>query len=460
MVMSMSEPKRQPRERDETFTGKFTHRWVDATKPKEREVQYAERLKKGLSLMLYVSPKPHGTKTWRALFYEKGKPRSRKLGTFPKLTVAKARQEAEEFDPEKAIAATKAGTFKDVAEEWLVRHVDKQGLRTKYEIERQLKKYVYPRWQSKSIFEISRKDVNDLLDKIEDTVRVEREKRDRKKGRTKGGSDRTKMPGAPMADYVLTTIRSIMTWYALQNDKYNSPLVPRMKRDTRKPDQKKRRRTLDHDEVRAVWEACEELGDYGALTRMLLLTAQRLRKVSEMRWDDIVDGVRFKDEQHRQQVADNVWVIRTEDGEKGNAGALQLPQMALDILAKLPRIEDSPYVFPAARGNGTIRSFSRRKKDLNKALHKKLPNMHPWVLHDLRRTARTLMPEIGIPDNIAERALGHAIAGVEGTYNRYSYFRQKSEALQKLAAHVDRIVNPPDGTNVVPLRPQAGSATA
>ena len=49
----------------------------------------------------------------------------------------------------------------------------------------------------------------------------------------------------------------------------------------------------------------------------------------------------------------------------------------------------------------------------------------------------------------AERVLGHAIGGVEGIYDRHSYATEKADALRKLAALIERIVNPP-ADNVVP----------
>ena len=77
--------------------------------------------------------------------------------------------------------------------------------------------------------------------------------------------------------------------------------------------------------------------------------------------------------------------------------------------------------------------------------------MARWTLHDLRRTARSLMSRAGVPRDHAERVLGHAIAGVEGVYDRHAYEDEKADALDKLAQLIDRIVNPPDQTNVVPL---------
>lgn len=64
-----------------------------------------------------------------------------------------------------------------------------------------------------------------------------------------------------------------------------------------------------------------------------------------------------------------------------------------------------------------------------------------WTLHDLRRTAKTMVVRAGVRPDISERVLGHAIAGVEGVYDRHSYLDEKREALEKLAAIVEGIVN-------------------
>ena len=48
--------------------------------------------------------------------------------------------------------------------------------------------------------------------------------------------------------------------------------------------------------------------------------------------------------------------------------------------------------------------------------------------------------------------LGHAIPGIEGVYDRHAYTKEKAEALAKPAAMIEQIINPPEQTNVVPLR--------
>lgn len=51
------------------------------------------------------------------------------------------------------------------------------------------------------------------------------------------------------------------------------------------------------------------------------------------------------------------------------------------------------------------------------------------------------MSRAGVRPDIAERIMGHAIAGVEGVYDRHSYREKKADALRKLAGLIDGIVN-------------------
>jgi integrase len=74
-----------------------------------------------------------------------------------------------------------------------------------------------------------------------------------------------------------------------------------------------------------------------------------------------------------------------------------------------------------------------------------------WTLHDLRRTARSLLSRSGVDADTAERCLAHAIRGVRGTYDRHRYMDEKACAFEALAAMIDRILHPP-AENVVPLR--------
>jgi integrase len=236
--------------------------------------------------------------------------------------------------------------------------------------------------------------------------------------------------GARQADMVLAIVRKITHWYQARNDDYVSPVVRGMART--KPADRKGKRILDDDEIRAMWNAADDCGTFGALVKILLLTGQRREKVVTMQWDDI---------------GDDVWKIPSESREKANAGVLRLPDMALAIIKIRPQIDENPFVFAAGAGKGPFNSFSQRKAELDE----KLPDMPRWVLHDLRRTARSLMSRAGVRPDIAERVLGHAIVGVEGVYDRHTYADEKTDALKRLAALVETILSPADKANVVPI---------
>jgi integrase len=91
----------------------------------------------------------------------------------------------------------------------------------------------------------------------------------------------------------------------------------------------------------------------------------------------------------------------------------------------------------AGRGGSHFKGYSKSKA----AFDAKAP-LPQWQLHDLRRTARSLMSRAGVRPDIAERVLGHAIKGVEATYDRHSYSAEKAHALNALASLIENILAP------------------
>ena len=349
---------------------------------------------------LHIRITPKGAKSfWAVARDPSGEQSWEKIGDAI-IGIDKARAEAKRVI--KAIVEGKdpAGpqSFKMVAEDWFERHVNKKdrALRSAKNIRRYLDKHILPEWRGREFTSIKRSDVTRLLDHVE----------------TKAG------PVA--ADLVLSTISSIFLWYANRADDYASPIIRGMRRS--QPKERARKRILDDNELRAVWKAAESNGVFGAFVRLALLTGQRKEKVASMKWEDI-DG--------------SVWHIPTEKREKGNAGDLELPQIAFDIINAQSRFASNPYVL-AGRGGSHFNGFSEGKK----AFDAKVPIPH-WTIHDLRRTARSLMSRAGVDSNIAERVLGHAIKGVEGVYDRRSYTPEKAQALRKLAGLIQLILAGP-----------------
>ncbi len=359
----------------------------------------------------YVRVMPSGAKSFVTVAYTpSGKQVWTTIGAAD-LGIEQAREQAREAIKRvrsglPAIEA-KAATYGEVAADWQKRHVQAKGIRTAYNIGRLLDRHVLPAWQDREFTSIRRSDITALLDKVEDKH------------------------GTRQADIVLTIIRSICNWYAARHDDYAVPIVRGMQRESSQA--QARSRVLDDDELRVIWQVSETNGQFGAVVRLALLTAQRRAKVIGMRWAEISE--------HGE------WSVPHEHREKGNAGALVLPKQAVDIINAQTRLGANPYVFAASRGDSHFGGLSKLKL----ALDAKLPQgTAPWTLHDLRRTARSLMSRAGIPSEHAERVMGHSIPGVEGIYDRYSYRDEKANALARLAALIDGIVHPRD--NVTPLR--------
>jgi integrase len=74
-----------------------------------------------------------------------------------------------------------------------------------------------------------------------------------------------------------------------------------------------------------------------------------------------------------------------------------------------------------------------------------------WVVHDLRRTARTLLSRAGVDSDVAERCLGHAVGGVRAVYDRHRFEAEMRGAFERLAALIETIIRGP-AANVVPIR--------
>jgi integrase len=371
----------------------------------------------------YVRVTPNGVKTFVAVARDPTNDRQvwATIGGADLLTVEEAREKAR--DAIKRIKAgkspfetpVKAESFEDVAEQWMKRHVAAKGLLSAGDLARLLKTHVYPRWGNRPFLDIRRSDVAALLDHVEDNC------------------------GARQADMILAIVRSVMNWRAARSDDYSAPISRGMRRTN--PKERARSRTLSDDDLRAVWRAAEDDGAFGAFVRLLLLTGQRRDKLASMRWTDVAP--------------DATWMIPAEAREKGNGGELKLPKAAIDIIRAQPMIGDSPYVFAGRSVKGKehayLSGYGKRKRAFDTKVGAALGETPPpWTLHDLRRTARSLMSRAGVPSEHAERVMGHVQGGVEGVYDRHHYRPEKAAALAKLAALIDAIVHPRDTVVTMP----------
>jgi integrase len=240
-----------------------------------------------------------------------------------------------------------------------------------------------------------------------------------------------------MADQTLAYLRKAFNWYAVNggDDEFTSPIVRGMARTN--PKDRARTRVLSDAEIRAIWPVLADAGTFGALIKTLLLTAQRRDEVAHMSRKEISE--------------DGTWTIPADRYKTKRPNHVPLSKAALALIEAQRKLDDCDFVFPS-RVKTPYSGFGKSKAKLDKAVlaavkkqAQKGARVQPipnWTLHDLRRTAKTLMARAGVRPDISERVLGHVIAGVEGTYDRHSYADEKRDALEKLAAMIERILKP------------------
>jgi integrase len=365
----------------------LTDRFCAGAKPRAGEVQtdYFDTQASGLALRV-----SEGRKSW-TFHYTLDKRRRLTFGAYPAISLAGARTRADEARA--AIAAgqhpslTATETFRDICESYMAR--DGAKLRSAEWRKGVLDRHVYPTLGARPIAEIRRSEIVRLLDGIEERS------------------------GAAMATATLALIRKVMNWHAMRSDDFLSPVVRGMGRTH---SEQARDRVLSDNELRAIWKV--QGGMFSNYIRFLLLTAARRNEVAGMTWREL-------------QGSD--WVLPAARNKTGVELVRPLSRAAQAILASLPK--DGEFVFSPNGGDKALASFSHHKDTFDKA-----SGVRGWRIHDLRRTARSLMSRAGVDKDHAERCLGHVIGGVRGVYDRHEYYAEKQQAFEALAALIERIV--------------------
>ena len=298
--------------------------------------------------------------------------------------------------------ASRTGTLRMVALDYF--RLEGKKIRTMGERISSFERLVFPRLGDRPIDQIKRSDIVKLLDHIE------------------------KEHGPSAADKTLAFLSKLFRWHAVREDEFVSPVVPGMART--KPHERARARILNDAEIAAVLRTVEtHPGPFSSLVTFLLLTAARRSEASDMTWAEVKDGI---------------WTLPAARCKVKRDMVFPLSAAAQSVLKRIPRIDGCVYVFSNS-ARRPMSNFGNAKAKLDEA-----SGVSGWTLHDLRRTARSLMSRAKVPADIAERCLGHVIGGVRGTYDRHAYFDEKKAAFEALTAEVERIRETPGNTLQAP----------
>ena len=383
----------------------------------------------GFGLRLFSAT---GTRSWCLMTRMNGKQRRFTLGRFPDMGLKDARNTATTYlemiadgeDPLEGESTDTTSTtepdgltFGELAEsyikiECLERRLENgkvlsPKLKRGWEVERIIRRELMPTWRDRPIAELRRRDAIKLTEALVDA-------------------------GKPAAAHRLfEIIRRVGRWAARRDEIDFNPFAEMDPPATKVI----RDRYLKPDEIVAVWRAWDAMGyPFGPLGKMLLVTAQRLSEVAQMQWSEIDRDTA-------------TWTIPAERTKSKRESEVPLSSLALEILDALPQFSAGDRAFTTTNGRRPVSGFSKMKSRSDE-----LSEVNDWRLHDLRRTARTGLAELGVPQIVAEKVLNHAERNqLVKTYDRHEYADEKRDALERWARHVRDIIEPPP-ENVVRMR--------
>jgi integrase len=402
---------------------KLTTLAVEAAKPRHgKRTEYPDAGCPGLFLVV----QPSHVKSWALRFRFNGKSRKLTIGPANELTLAAARAAAaahhveieQGIDPAAAKQTARATSREqaahrasDTIEVMIERFLAEYARRKTREItwrsyERVLRRHVIPRWPGRTIHEIRRRDIIDLIEGIAEATPY-------------------------MANRLRAVLSKFFSWLVARDVIKFSPVA-----GVERPGvEAARDRVLDDAEVTQLWAAGADLGRAGDYFKLLLLTGGRRSEIGQARWDEI-------------DAEGRTLTIPASRSKNRRPHIIPLVDAAWEILDRQPRI--GAYVFPSRVGSGPLSAFHHLKEQIDGAASL----AKPWRWHDTRRTVASGLQKLGVRIEVIEQVLGHTsgvFRGVVGTYQRHDYSEERRDALERWAGHLDRLVTGRAGA-VVPQR--------
>jgi integrase len=334
--------------------------------------------------------------------------------TYPDMPLAQARIEARQarvqldkqqnpISVRRALQAEQRqqGSFAELCEDWYRSEVEGRELKHPGVPRRYLDKYLLPKLGRLTATEITPAQVARMLDGVKDRAPTAANDLLRFARRAFAfGVRRRVVPSNPIADF-----------------------SPRL--DAGGPE-RSRSRALTHEELIKLFESLRNTASFGGdnllAIKLLLALCVRKGELLGARWAEIDLAGDIK--------SGPVWHLSASRTKTGEGVDIPLVPQVVEWLEALKVLAaDSEFVFPKRRRDRRHRVAHMGIDTLNVALQRVSHGLTHFTLHDLRRTARTHLAVLGIRREVAERCLGHKLRGVEGTYDRHDYFKERRLAL-------------------------------
>ncbi|EHR2382922.1 tyrosine-type recombinase/integrase [Salmonella enterica] len=384
-------------------------------------------------------PKSYSAPFWRFRYRFAGKQRAMVIGSYPELSLAKARETTKQLSARVTLGYDVAGEKQERKAEALRKMEDeKHALRVSELAAEYFERQILNRWKHPDILrrridkdinpaigrlrieEVKARDIDDMLQKI-----VKR--------------------GAPtVANDVLRWTRRIFD-YGIRRHMLETNPTGSFEIDDAGGQEKSRERWLSREELVRFLQAMPMTKGFSRqneLTmKLLLVFCCRKMELCGARWEEF-------------DLDEAVWRLPAERVKNGDAIDIPIPAVALEWLKELHQMScNSQWVLPARKMQHRMIPHIQ-ESTLPVALSKvksNLPDVPNFTIHDFRRTARSHLAALGIDPVVAERCLNHRIKGVEGIYNRYQYFDERKQALEQWADLLVSLEKRED-YNIMPLR--------
>ena len=352
-----------------------------------------------------------GVASWVLRYRFAGRAKELTLGRYPDLSLADARKlaGAKRVDVQQVIdvaavkqqqkaLAKQQGSVSELAELWL-----NHAIRSKHKhpevTERVVKRDILPSLGKKDPQSITTGEVTRLLATINASGRP------------------------TISNDALRYLKSMFAYGEVLGMVDRSP-VDRIKTEHAGGKEKARERFLSQAELIKLFHAMQESEasfgrDNELAVKLLLALGCRKMELFAAKWSEF-------------DLNEGRWRIPAERIKKGGARELPLSDKAIEWLQELRiRACNNEYVFPARR---TSKRFGHVSPDTTwRALTALDHGLDHFTIHDLRRTSRTLMSELGVPFDVAEKILGHKLPGLAAIYDRGGSLQQQKSALEKVA---------------------------
>lgn len=183
-----------------------------------------------------------------------------------------------------------------------------------------------------------------------------------------------------------------------------------------------RKRNLSRDEIAKLLSAMKTAKGFSVenelCIKLLLALAVRKSELIGASWKEF-------------DLDAGLWHLPAIRTKTEAAITIPLSNTVLGWFNELKRLScGSEWVLPARKMQNNLHMS---ESTLSVALAKVKHGLEPFTIHDMRRTAKTLLGSLGVRPHISERCLNHKIKGVEGIYDGYDYFEERKAALKALS---------------------------